>query len=535
MTHLHHQVLAEGTQIGVYEIKSVAKITAFEITYRAWNHHLKEQVKIREYFPYDFARRGSDLRSVEPKSEADKENYDYGLRAFLNQAEVLTQLEHPHIVPLENILPFNGTAYMILSIREGMPLSRLVQSQASFAETELKFILTSILSAVQKLHEHRIVHGGIQPATILIGKEGLPLLVNIAGARLAIAARTPHYADELATGYAPAEQYEPANVVGPATDFYALGATMYACMTHRQPVAAQSRKSALSLGESDPMALPSEAAETSSNPELREAIQWMLRPDYTDRPQSAAEILALLKTEQVYDPSTTESPRYASDGADGRRVGKQALVAGITLGVVALAGIGIWFNQSTVETSPAQSNAIDNPVSLQSTLNETIAAPESGADSAITQPPERSEAQVAVSEPTDAQFAQTAIDHAQHVSVVEQPRSQAMRSSDQSLDLAAINKHLTSAERAFKAGRLTTPAKDNANKYYQMVLAIDPDNPRARAGQQQIVDQYVRFIETAKARGQRHHIQRYLQRAESVLPDDPKLERIRSNDLRRGE
>jgi hypothetical protein len=110
-----------------------------------------------------------------------------------------------------------------------------------------------------------------------------------------------------------------------------------------------------------------------------------------------------------------------------------------------------------------------------------------------------------------------------------------MRSSDQPLDLAAINKHLASAERAFKAGRLTTPAKDNANKYYQMVLAIDPDNPRARAGQQQIVDQYVRFIETAKARGQRHHIQRYLQRAESVLPDDPKLERIRSNDLRRGE
>lgn len=532
MTHIHHQVLPEGTQIGVYEIKGIAKITAFEITYRAWNHHLKEQVKIREYFPYDFAQRTADHRGVEPKSPEDKENYDYGLKAFLNQAEALTQFEHPHIVPLENILPFNGTAYMIMGFREGMPLSRLVQSQASFAEAELKFILASILSALQELHEHKIVHGGIQPATILIGKEGLPLLVNVASARLAIAARTTHYAEELATGYAPAEQYEPANVIGPPTDFYALGATIYACMTHRQPVAAQIRKTALSRDEPDPMVLPPESADVAYNPELLEALQWMLRPDYTDRPQSAAEILALLKSEQISAVSDAVPHRQASrDYTDGRPATKNTVLLGIVIGIAVAVGVGVWLNEKPAEAPAIQSTAMDDQTAVPSTPAETAVATEPIIDQPIAQAVERPELAnpvVTAAEPEDAEIAHTRKDTAQQFSVTEQSRSQQMELPKQSSDADTINRHLAAAGRAFKEGRLTTPAKDNANKYYRMVLDMDPDNSQARTGQQKIVGRYVQFIDSAKARGQRDIAKRYLQRAEFVLPDDPRLDRVRA-------
>ena len=534
MTHIHTQVLPDGTQIGVYEIKSVAKITAFEITYRAWNHHLKEQVKIREYFPYDFAQRSADHRSVEAKSPEHKENYDYGLRAFLNQAEVLTQIEHPHLVPLENILPFNGTAYMIIGIREGMPLSRLVQSQSSFAPTELKFILASILSALQELHEHKIVHGGIQPATILIGKEGLPLLVNVASARLAIAARTAQYAEELATGYAPAEQFEPANVIGPPTDFYALGATIYACMTHRQPVAAQARKMALSRGEPDPMALPPESADAASNPnpELLEAIQWMLRPDYTDRPQSTGEILALLKSEQISVSSDATLPLQANpDHADDRPVARNTVLLAIGIGIAALVGVGVWWNEEPAEAPAIQSTAVDNRPAVPVMPVETAVASDSAIDQPVVQAAERPELAsptVTAIEPETTETAHARIEPTQQLVASEQPQPRQMELSKQSSDTNIIDRHLVAAGIALKAGRLTTPAKDNANKYYQMVLDMDPDNSHARIGQQKIVDQYVQFIASARARGQRDIAKRYLQRAESVLPDDPRLERIRA-------
>ena len=76
--------------------------------------------------------------------------------------------------------------------------------------------------------------------------------------------------------------------------------------------------------------------------------------------------------------------------------------------------------------------------------------------------------------------------------------------------------------------RNTTPAKDNAHKHYRMVLAIETNNAEARAGLQKMVNRYIQFIEKASAEGSRERVMLYLQRAESVLPDDPKLQRIRA-------
>ena len=89
---------------------------------------------------------------------------------------------------------------------------------------------------------------------------------------MAIAARTSNLANELATGYAAVEQYEQASVPGPATDFYALGATLYYCMTQRYPDAVQSRIMALSKGEPDPMTLPVVSAGTAYSAKLLQAI-----------------------------------------------------------------------------------------------------------------------------------------------------------------------------------------------------------------------------------------------------------------------
>ncbi len=90
-----------------------------------------------------------------------------------------------------------------------------------------------------------------------------------------------------------------------------------------------------------------------------------------------------------------------------------------------------------------------------------------------------------------------------------------------------IRKHLDAAKKAWKKGHLTTPNEDNAHKYYQMVFAMEPDNAEARAGLRKIVDRYVQFIEKAKTEGKLNMVRLYLQRAESVLPDDPKLQNIR--------
>jgi len=520
MTHLHDQILPEGTQIGVYEIKGASKIGTFDITYRAWNHHLKEWVKIQEYFPRDFAIRANDGLGVEPKSPGDKEIFEYGLKAFLHQAEALTQIEHPNIAAAENILPFNGTAYLIMAAQEGMPLARLVQSQAAFAETELKFILVSILNALQKVHESKIVHGGIQPAAILLGKDGEPLLTGFAAARWAIAAHINKLTGEFAAGYAPVEQYEPASEPGPAADFYALGATLYVCMTHHQPVAAQSRIMALNRGESDPMALLSGYPDTPYSAELLQAVQWMLRPEYNDRPQSAGEILALLKSGHVSDQAGSLTSRQAAtEVANSSPAVKNTLWIGVMAGIVALVTVGLWFDEKPVEKPDDGQAAVTSQPLFQRNPGKTAVTPETKEEQSVAlaiDPSSQASGSNTISGTT-----QETMDEAE-----KQPKQQNLPGKP--IDAGLVKRHLAAAEKAMKAGRLTTPLKDNAYSYYRMILAMEPDNAEALAGLQKIVDRYVQFIGKARTEGRFNDATLYLQRAESVLPDDPELQSIRT-------
>lgn len=457
MTLLHDHILPKGTQIGVNEIKDALRIGKFDITYRAWNHHLKERVEIQEYFPHNLAIRTSDGCGVEFKSPSDKESFEYGLKVFLNQADILTQIEHPNIATAENILQLNGTAYLIKNYQEGLSLSKLVQSPTTFGETEIKFILASILNALQKIHEYKIVHGSIQPKTIWLNKNGEPVLVDFAAARLAIAARTGELAGELVAGYASMEQYECTNEPGPATDFYALGATMYFCMTQNQPVNAQTRITALNMGEPDPLVPLSEYPEAQYSAELLQAIDWMLQPQYADRPQSATEILALLKSEQAEDRAMqTTAVEPFKDTAKGLPVTRKQIWVSAMVGMAALIVVGLWFveNPSDNETVIASKTTGDQSIALTTAkLNEESGSVKISGSTDDEQPENELNAE-GMSSPTTLVVTKPELTDV----VAIEPESdigQQLIAVDEDL----IKKHLNAAEKAMRADRLLTPSK----------------------------------------------------------------------------
>ncbi len=114
--------------------------------------------------------------------------------------------------------------------------------------------------------------------------------------------------------------------------------------------------------------------------------------------------------------------------------------------------------------------------------------------------------------------------------MIEQPLSQYQSVSTQEITIAADvrKKYLAAAARAMQAERLTTPAKDNAYKYYRAVLDAEPANAEALAGLQKIVNRYIQFINKAMIEGRINDAKLYLERAESVLPSDAELLNIRA-------
>ena len=556
MTYTHNQVLPESTRIGVYEINDVLKIGPFDITYRAWNHHVKEWVVLHEYFPCDFAIRGEGGLNVEPKLASDKENFECGLKAFLKLGEILAQIEHPNIALVENILQFNGTAYLIVAYQEGMSRSELEYSPATFTEAKARFFLASVLNALQKIHDYKIVHGGIQPGAILLGKKGKPVLTDFAAARLAIASRTGKLDGELSAGYAPAEQYEHTSELGPATDFYALGATMYHCITHNQPVAVQDRLMALSENELDPMVLRASSLSAAYSANLLETIDWMLRPNYNERPQSAAEILTALGSESAYDQAESIASGQKVINVDNRSpVVKDRAGIVVMIGIIALLGGGLWFGEKAPEHLDGTPIMVtDLPLSQQNTDKIVVKSVKNEkvlvalVDDELGQEPEPEKIsetpKVEMQEESKKQLTkvdkktrlkprvdgnQSEVGKIQQLVVVDKslslPRKQVP--SKKAPDNNSIKSYLAAAEKAMGEMRFTTPVGNSAFEYYQTVLVTDPSNAEALAGQRKIVDWYIRLIEEARAEGLPNTARVYLQRAEAVLPDEPKLHRIR--------
>ncbi|MGH8644829.1 MAG: protein kinase domain-containing protein [Gammaproteobacteria bacterium] len=547
------QTLPEKAQIGVYEIKAVLSADPFGITYRGWNSHLNAPVTLQEYFPADLVVRQEDRHTVGPRSESEGVAYEAGLASFLEQGKGLAQIEHHSLVRVHNVLEANGTAYLIMDHEDGIPLPRHCDPPASLTEVELKAILLALLEALQKAHESGVVHWDIHPDTIRIRSDGRPVLIGFATARLATASSGGLRQRELRAGYAPAEQYNWGNRPGPATDLYALGATMYRCITHAEPVPAPDRVSALRNGQPDPLGF--QVGSLPYGEGLLKAVEWLLGPQLKDRPQSASEVLAPLKaqpeetqaTEKSRQQDETRHPRDMSSAMASSRANPW-ISAGI--GVAALTALSFWYFQ-LLEEGP-ETVALDEASPLltdQDKSGPSTKPPKKGAKAPVeikTPPPK--EVAISSQPPSKSESLQTRIRDARGKPVADsattpnagtdlarqsppnsiadsQPDRQATATTVVSED--TIKRHLAAAEEDVAALRLTTPAGDNAYQHYQAVLAIAPRHTQAREGIERIVDQYVWLIRKAVQEGRLDRARVYLNRAEAVSPSAPSLRSLR--------
>jgi serine/threonine protein kinase len=104
-------------------------------------------------------------------------------------------------------------------------------------------IANEVGNALKSLHEQNIVHRDVAPDNIYIcsGKDIKIKLMDLGAAKLADS--TDEVIDIiLKPGYSPTEQYDNSKNIGPLTDIYALGATLYVMLTGVKPDESTNRK-----------------------------------------------------------------------------------------------------------------------------------------------------------------------------------------------------------------------------------------------------------------------------------------------------
>src|SRR5262249_37537402 len=153
-----------------------------------------------------------------------------------------------------------GVPFLVEDLVEGEEPSRWVGERAS----RLASLAADLAETLAALHDAGFVHGDVKPENVRVA--GRAVLLDLRPA--------------LGGGYPPAfaaPELRAGGRGGPATDLYALGATLWAC-------AAKSPRKTTTLRDRAPWVTPS----------LADLIEKLMAEHPADRPTSAREVLAAL-------------------------------------------------------------------------------------------------------------------------------------------------------------------------------------------------------------------------------------------------
>ena len=165
------------------------------------------------------------------------------LKLFEREAAVLQSLDHPaipkYLDSFEVETEFGKGFALVQSYIKAKSLQQWLQSGRTFSQSELQAIATSLLKTLDYLHQRHpaIVHRDVKPSNILLGSSswcrqfGQVYLVDFGSVQTAASSGTRTVVGTY--GYMPLEQFGGQTL--PASDLYALGATLIYLATGQHP------------------------------------------------------------------------------------------------------------------------------------------------------------------------------------------------------------------------------------------------------------------------------------------------------------
>jgi len=284
----HKSALRSGYRLAEYTIESVLGHGGFGITYLARDTSLGAQVAIKEYLPHEIANRENKTQVLPNPSRGAVRDYQLGLKNFVKEARALARFKHPNIVRVLRFLEANGTAYMVMEYEEGQSLADYLRRNGPrLDEQTLLKVFIPILNGLHAVHEAEMLHLDIKPENIYLRKDGSPMLIDFGSARQG-AVHLQKVA--LTQGYAPMEQYPDKGTPDPSSDVYAVGASMYRCISGKKPDDALERYQAVLKYQVDPLTPAVKAGRNGYQKQVLECIDWAMQVYSRDRPQSAREM-----------------------------------------------------------------------------------------------------------------------------------------------------------------------------------------------------------------------------------------------------
>jgi serine/threonine protein kinase len=290
MPQVANQPLPAGYVLNGYRIEKPLSSGGFSIVYLAHDEH-ETPFAIKEYLPNSLSLRaeGTEVRI----SEEDQNIFRHGLKCFFEEGRALAMIQHPNVVRVENFFRANETCYMVMQYVRGRTLQFHIQRHRhEFNENFIRRLFAHLMNGLREVHARKLLHLDIKPANIFIAMEGRPVLLDFGAARITLSEEAMKLKPMYTAGFAAPEQYRfQKDELGPWTDIYSVGATMYTCISGTPPQGGDMRE------EKDRLIPMKTLARQAYSQKLYDIVESCLAIDHLKRPQTAFDLQKLLMEE----------------------------------------------------------------------------------------------------------------------------------------------------------------------------------------------------------------------------------------------
>ncbi|MEU5956873.1 serine/threonine-protein kinase [Streptomyces sp. NPDC047525] len=217
------------------------------------------------------------------------------------EARAAARINHPAVVTVHDVLEYDDRPWIVMELVEGRSLADAVKEQGRIEPTEAARIGLWTLKALRAAHAAGVLHRDVKPGNVLLSDDRRILLTDFGIAAIegdSTITRTGEVVGSV--DYLAPERVSGANP-GPASDLWALGATLYTAVEGNSPFRRTSPLGTMQAVVTEEPAPPEYAGV------LAPVISALLRKDPDTRPTAEEAELMLAEAAEGRQPSAGQA------------------------------------------------------------------------------------------------------------------------------------------------------------------------------------------------------------------------------------